>query len=70
LLFNHLAGILKWYSRDNKENGLGLMAYVIPTLAELVPTVNEMLVKDFKKNKIENILCNNGQFWFTDGTMK
>ncbi|RIA93880.1 hypothetical protein C1645_873837 [Glomus cerebriforme] len=68
MLFNHLAGILKWYSRDNKENGLGLMAYVIPTLAEMVPTVNEILVRDFKKNKIEHILCNNGQFWFTDGT--
>jgi hypothetical protein len=68
MLFNHLAGILKWYSRDNKENGLGLMTYVIPTLAEMVPTVNNILVRDFKKNKIEHILCNNGQFWFTDGT--
>ncbi|CAG8564091.1 484_t:CDS:10 [Funneliformis caledonium] len=68
ILFNHLAGILKWYSRDNKENGLGLMTYVIPTLAEMVPTVNEIIVRDFRKNKIENILCNNGQFWFTDGT--
>ncbi|CAI2174454.1 19165_t:CDS:10 [Funneliformis geosporum] len=68
ILFNHLAGILKWYSRDNKENGLGLMTYVIPTLAEMVPTVNDIIVRDFRKNKIENILCTNGQFWFTDGT--
>ncbi|CAJ0834999.1 1470_t:CDS:2, partial [Entrophospora sp. SA101] len=67
-LFNHLAGILKWYSRDNKSNGLGLMTYVIPILAEIVPTVNDLLVRDFRKNKIENILCNNGQFWFTDGS--
>ncbi len=44
------------------------MTYVIPTLAEMVPTVNKILVRDFKKNKIENILCTNGQFWFTDGT--
>ncbi|CAG8478616.1 21100_t:CDS:10 [Rhizophagus irregularis] len=68
MLFNHLAGILKWYSRDNKENGLGLMTYIIPTMAEMVPTVSNILVRDFKKNKIEHILCNNGQFWFTDGT--
>ncbi|CAJ0766766.1 2264_t:CDS:1, partial [Entrophospora sp. SA101] len=58
-LFNHLAGILQWYSRANKSNGLRLMTYVIPILAEIVPTVNDLLVRDFRKNKIENILCNN-----------
>ncbi|CAG8460271.1 1797_t:CDS:10 [Diversispora eburnea] len=68
ILFNHLAGILKWYSRDNKENGLALMTYVIPTLAEMVPAINNLLVRDFRKNKIEHIICNNGQFWFSEGT--
>ena len=47
ILFNHLSGILKWYSRDNKENGLGLMTYVVPTLAEMIPTVNRILVSHF-----------------------
>ncbi|CAG8832137.1 35490_t:CDS:1, partial [Racocetra persica] len=60
--------MLKWYSRDGKGNGLNVMAYTIPTLAEMVPVVNDMTVRDFRKNKIENILCNNGQFWFTEGT--
>ncbi|CAG8439047.1 1095_t:CDS:10 [Acaulospora morrowiae] len=67
-LFNHLAGMLKWYSRDNMDDGLSLMTYVLPILAEMVPSVNGIVVRDFRKNKIENIICNNGQFWFTEGT--
>ncbi|CAG8440635.1 13586_t:CDS:10 [Ambispora gerdemannii] len=67
-LFNHLAGILKCSARDNKSNGFALMIKTIPLLAELVTAINEMAVRDFRKNKIENILCNNGQFWFTEGT--
>lgn len=51
ILFNHLAGILKWYSRDNKENGLALMTYVVPTLAEMVPAINNLLVRDFRKTR-------------------
>ncbi|CAG8443220.1 2889_t:CDS:2 [Ambispora leptoticha] len=66
-LFNHLAGMLKWYARDDKKNGFALMVKTIPLMAELVTAINEMAVRDFRKNKIENILCNNGQFWFTEG---
>ncbi|CAG8491541.1 9632_t:CDS:10 [Paraglomus occultum] len=67
-LFNHLAGILKWHARDSKIGGFRLMCYVMPVLADLVPTVNEMTVRDFRKNKIEHILLNNGSIWFSDGS--
>ncbi|CAG8512982.1 2272_t:CDS:10 [Paraglomus brasilianum] len=67
-LFNHLAGILKWYARDNKSGGFRLMCYIMPVLADLVPTVNDMTVRDFRKNKIEHILLNNGSIWFSDGS--
>lgn len=67
-LFNHLAGILKWYARDNKSGGFRLMCYIMPVLADLVPTVNDMTVRDFRKNKIEHILLNNGSLWFSDGS--
>ncbi|RUS25477.1 hypothetical protein BC938DRAFT_472116 [Jimgerdemannia flammicorona] len=67
MLFNHLAGLLKWYARGSKEGGLTLMLHAHPLLSELVLSTNELSVRDLRKNKIEYLLCSTGQFWFTDG---
>lgn len=67
LLFNHLAGLLKWYARDSKEGGLTMMVLAHPLLSELVLSTNELSVRDLRKNKIEYLLCSTGQFWFTEG---
>ncbi|KAI9323892.1 hypothetical protein BX666DRAFT_1891447 [Dichotomocladium elegans] len=66
LLFNYLAGMLKWMARENHEDGLPLMTLIHPILAELVLSTNELSTRDLRKNKVEHLLVSTGQFWFTN----
>lgn len=67
ILFNHLAGMLKWLIRENKhqKDGLELMTLVHPILAELTLSTNDLSIRDLRKNKIEHLLVSTGRFWFT-----
>ncbi|KAL1925577.1 uncharacterized protein VTP21DRAFT_460 [Calcarisporiella thermophila] len=67
-LFNHLTGLLKWHSRENKEGGLELMTLVHPLLAALIASTNDLSIRDLRKNKVEVFLGCTGQFWFNEGT--
>lgn len=63
-LFNFLAGMLKWYAKEGKDQSLGLMNLVHPVLAELVFSMNDLATRDMRKNKIEFLLASTGHFWF------
>ncbi|KAI8384554.1 uncharacterized protein BYT42DRAFT_492529 [Radiomyces spectabilis] len=65
ILFNYLAGMLKWLARENKADGLLLMTLIHPILTELMISTNEISLRDLRKNKIELILVSSGRFWFT-----
>ncbi|OBZ81670.1 Protein unc-80 [Choanephora cucurbitarum] len=65
ILFNYLAGLLKWIVRENVKDGLVLMTLVHPILAELVLSTNDLSIRDLRKNKIEHLLVSTGRFWFT-----
>lgn len=64
ILFNYLAGMLKWLTRENKEEGLVLMMLIHPLLVELAMSTNELSIRDLRKNKIEHLLASTGRFWF------
>ncbi|KAK9765560.1 hypothetical protein K7432_006009 [Basidiobolus ranarum] len=68
VLFNYLLGYLRWYSRDGKNEGLEIFSYVAPLLAEIVPSTNQLSVREFRKNKLDVYYQPSGQLWFTDGT--
>ncbi|KAG2182852.1 hypothetical protein INT44_005833 [Umbelopsis vinacea] len=63
-LFNFLAGMLKWYAKEGKDQSLSLMNLVHPVLAELVFSINDLATRDLRKNKIEYLLASTGHFWF------
>ncbi|KAI8645348.1 hypothetical protein BD408DRAFT_440925 [Parasitella parasitica] len=66
ILFNYLAGMLKWLMRENKKkDGLVLMTLIHPILAELTLSTNDLSIRDLRKNKIEHLLVSTGRFWFT-----
>ncbi|KAI9278075.1 hypothetical protein BY458DRAFT_554083 [Sporodiniella umbellata] len=65
IMFNYLAGMLKWIVRENQGSGLKLMTLVHPLLAELALSTNDLSVRDLRKNKIEHLLVSTGKFWFT-----
>ncbi|KAK4517879.1 uncharacterized protein ATC70_001227 [Mucor velutinosus] len=66
ILFNYLAGMLKWLMRENKKkDGLILMTLIHPILAELTLSTNDLSIRDLRKNKIEHLLVSTGRFWFT-----
>ncbi|CAO3608475.1 unnamed protein product [Cunninghamella blakesleeana] len=64
VLFNHLTGMLKWLTRENRKNGFELMAIIHPIITQLVLSTNELSVRDLRKNKIETLLSSTGRFWF------
>ncbi|ORZ02268.1 hypothetical protein BCR43DRAFT_465218 [Syncephalastrum racemosum] len=64
ILFNYLAGMLKWLTRENKPDGLLLMTLIHPLLTELALSTNELSTRDLRKNKIEHLLTSTGRFWF------
>ncbi|KAI8875679.1 hypothetical protein K501DRAFT_233277 [Backusella circina FSU 941] len=67
ILFNYLAGMLKWLARESKrkDEALVLMTLIHPILAELILSTNDLSIRDLRKNKIEHLLISTGRFWFT-----
>ncbi|KAG0215733.1 hypothetical protein BGX33_000899 [Mortierella sp. NVP41] len=63
-LFNHLLGLLKWFQRNMKPLGLEMLATVLPLLADVVTSTNDIVFKDFKRNKVDIFFANLGRFWF------
>ncbi|KAF9194469.1 hypothetical protein BGZ51_009549 [Haplosporangium sp. Z 767] len=63
-LFNHLLGLLKWFQRNSKPLGLDMLAVVLPLLADVVPSTNDIVFKDFKRNKVDVFFATMGRFWF------
>ncbi|KAF9132432.1 hypothetical protein BGW39_000145 [Mortierella sp. 14UC] len=63
-LFNHLLGLLKWFQRNSKPLGLEMLATVLPLLADVVISTNDIVFKDFKRNKVDIFFAGLGRFWF------
>ncbi|OAQ29570.1 hypothetical protein K457DRAFT_32202 [Linnemannia elongata AG-77] len=63
-LFNHLLGLLKWFQRNSKPLGLDMLATVLPLLADVVISTNDIVFKDFKRNKVDIFFAGLGRFWF------
>ncbi|KAG0253183.1 hypothetical protein BG011_006509, partial [Mortierella polycephala] len=63
-LFNHLLGLLKWFQRNSKSLGLDMLAAVLPLLADVVSSTNDIVFKDFKRNKVDVFFSTMGRFWF------
>ncbi|KAG0296788.1 hypothetical protein BGZ96_008516 [Linnemannia gamsii] len=63
-LFNHLLGLLKWFQRNSKPLGLEMLATVLPLLADVVISTNDIVFKDFKRNKVDIFFTGLGRFWF------
>lgn len=63
-LFNHLLGLLKWFQRNSKPLGIEILAAVLPLLADMISSTNDIVYKDFKRNKVDTFFANLGRFWF------
>ncbi|KAF9208081.1 hypothetical protein BGZ49_009870 [Haplosporangium sp. Z 27] len=63
-LFNHLFGLLKWYQKNSRPEGMEMMALLLPLLADIVSSTNDIVYKDFKRNKVDLFIANMGRFWF------
>ncbi|KAI7817236.1 hypothetical protein BC939DRAFT_335406 [Gamsiella multidivaricata] len=63
-LFNHLLGLLKWYQRSSRPLGMDMIEAVLPLLADIVSSTNDIVFKDLKRNKIDVFFSNLGRFWF------
>ncbi|KAG0004625.1 hypothetical protein BGZ79_008697 [Entomortierella chlamydospora] len=68
-LFNHLFGLIKWYQRNSHPGGVEMMALIIPLLADVVSSTNDIVYKDFKRNKVDVFIANMGRFWFKSNIM-
>lgn len=68
-LFNHLLGLLKWFQRNSKPLGIDMMATALPLLTDVVTSTNDIVFKDFKRNKVDVFFTNLGRFWFRQGIM-
>ncbi|KAG0375632.1 hypothetical protein BGX24_008839, partial [Mortierella sp. AD032] len=63
-LFNHLLGLLKWFQRNSRPLGLEMLATALPLLADVVTSTNDIVFKDFKRNKVDIFFAGLGRFWF------
>ncbi|KAJ8514624.1 hypothetical protein ONZ45_g7844 [Pleurotus djamor] len=65
-LFNHLAGFLKYISRQLPDAGDGLhdYAYAMPVISELIHQVPSLSVRDVRRAKLELLLVPTGHLWF------
>lgn len=68
-LFNHLLGLLKWFQRNSKPLGIDILATTLPLLTDVVTSTNDIVFKDFKRNKVDVFFANLGRFWFRQGIM-
>ncbi|KAG0082753.1 hypothetical protein BGZ92_011431 [Podila epicladia] len=66
-LFNHLLGLLKWFQRNSKPLGIDMLATALPLLTDVVTSTNDIVFKDFKRNKVDVFFANLGRFWFRQG---
>ncbi|KAF9342955.1 hypothetical protein BGX34_007425, partial [Mortierella sp. NVP85] len=67
-LFNHLLAPLKWYQRNSKPHGLEMMVRVLPLLTDILSSTNDIVYKDFNRNKLDVFFANLGCFWFRPNT--
>ncbi|KAG0209762.1 hypothetical protein BGX28_009982 [Mortierella sp. GBA30] len=63
-LFNHLLGLLKWFQRNSKPQGFEMLTIVLPLLADVVSSTNDIVFKDLKRNKVDVFFAALGRFWF------
>ncbi|KAF9955542.1 hypothetical protein BGZ72_003631 [Mortierella alpina] len=63
-LFNHLLGLLKWFQRNSKPLGFEMLTIILPLLADVVSSTNDIVFKDFKRNKVDVFFAALGRFWF------
>jgi Protein UNC80 len=64
-LFNHLAGFLKYASRNADGNtALQDFAHTVAVLAKLVTQVSGMSIREIRRAKIETFLIPSGSLWF------
>ncbi|ORZ15402.1 hypothetical protein BCR41DRAFT_353710 [Lobosporangium transversale] len=63
-IFNHILGIMKWYQRSSKPRGMEIMLVMLPLLADVVSSTNDIVYKDFKRSKVDIFFSNMGRFWF------
>ncbi|KAG5636833.1 hypothetical protein H0H81_006660 [Sphagnurus paluster] len=67
ILFNNIAGFLKWETRQcelEEMNALGDFASTIPVLARLAAQVSDISIRDVRRAKIEPFLIPSGSLWF------
>jgi hypothetical protein len=65
-LFNHLIGLARDRAKTEKLGSIDIMALVLPVAAALAPSVNELSVRDMRKNKVEYLFIASGSFWFNE----
>ncbi|KAG6915507.1 hypothetical protein DXG01_011132 [Tephrocybe rancida] len=64
-LFNHMAGFLKWATRQPEEiDALEDFAHTVPVLMRLVTQVSGLSIRDIRRAKIESFLIPSGSLWF------
>ncbi|KAG0237709.1 hypothetical protein BGW42_000115 [Actinomortierella wolfii] len=66
-LFNHLFGLLRWYQKSGRPLASEQLEAVIPLLAAVVASTNDIVLKDFRRNKLDQFLGTLGSFWFRSG---
>ncbi|KAF8068970.1 hypothetical protein FPV67DRAFT_1414491 [Lyophyllum atratum] len=64
-LFNHVAGFLKWATRQTEEvDALEDFAHALPVLSRLIGQVSGITIRDIRRAKIEVFLIPSGSLWF------
>ncbi|KAI0300139.1 hypothetical protein B0F90DRAFT_1817733 [Multifurca ochricompacta] len=64
-MFNHLAGYLKFSSRQTEaEDTLTGFAYAVPLLSKLVSQVSDMSLRELRRGKVDVFLIPSGSLWF------
>ncbi|KAF9928463.1 hypothetical protein FBU30_002365 [Linnemannia zychae] len=53
-----------WYQRNSKSLGLEMISKALPLLADVVMSTNDIVYKDFKRNKVDIFFTGLGRFWF------
>ncbi|GLB42281.1 putative ion transmembrane transport [Lyophyllum shimeji] len=65
LMFNNVAGFLKWATKQSEEaDALLDFAQILPILSRLLPQVSGVSIRDIRRAKIEPYLIPSGSLWF------
>ncbi|OZJ06522.1 hypothetical protein BZG36_00470 [Bifiguratus adelaidae] len=62
LVYNHIAGYLKWLAREANVDALPRIAHAHPLLVDIIPSTSEISVRDMRKHKVEYLVAATGQF--------